>query len=525
MKTAENNRLGPAVVLVAERTLSAGYKALFEGILATMQTTQVPQLAMRMLLSPPARVDYQGRAVTAPLGIRRVESALLAATPLTDRDVVCTTPEALGKVLGPWTKIVAVSSGDPLGGGMSNTTTRSFWKGQLYTKFWTAQLLEAVRAAKEKYHFHVVAGGAGAWQWAANQDQARQSGIDTICQGNFESAGPKLFMDILAGLAVPAHVSWPGTSCSQIQPIRGASTMGVIELTRGCGNGCVFCASGRGEMEHLPAETILADVRTNARLGQASIVSSSEDFFRYGSVGGKVNFESLRSLLEAMRRQESLRFMQIDHGNISSVMQFSEDQLVEIRRLLTWQSRTDYLWVNMGIESANGLLVQANGPGKLGPYRPEDWEDLARQAADRMTRAGFFSVFSVILGLPGETPDDISRTLKLVGQLTREQAVIFPIFYEPIGPGLGKPFTLADMRADHLELYRTCYENNFKRVPKLFWDNQRAAGVGFAKRALLQVLGLGETRAWRRNFARLDKQLAAKSAGRQSAGQSAPARP
>ena len=282
--------------------------------------------------------------------------------------------------------------------------------------------------------------------------------------------------------------------------------LGIIELSRGCGRGCKFCTMADKKMEHLPPDTIIADLETNIANNITAVVSGSEDFFRYGSTGLKPDFDKLQNLLQQMRQIKNLFFMQIDHANITSVMQLTEEQLREIRKLLTWNKKTDYLWVNMGVESANGNLVAANCPGKISPFRPEDWQDLVRQTAELMTRTGFFSVFSVILGLPGETPDDISKTLELVKYLGTKKAVIFPIFYEPLS--LDQPrFSLDNMKSYHLELYRTCYEINFKMVPRLFWDNQKAGGVSWTKRALMQLLGKREMATWRRTFDRIQKQL------------------
>ena len=137
-----------------------------------------------------------------PLGLRRVESALLNELNLSSDNIVCVTPESLPRLIGDWTKLVIVSSSDPLGRGMSNTTTSSFWSGRLYTEYWTDKMMIRLAGLKAKHNFKIMAGGAGSWQWHQDLEVCRRHGIDAIWEGYFEEGGPE-FVDHLLKDSMP----------------------------------------------------------------------------------------------------------------------------------------------------------------------------------------------------------------------------------------------------------------------------------------------------------------------------------
>lgn len=488
---------GTPVVLTADRTLMAGYEILLDGMMAAGETTATPVWLGAALLLPPAQ-RRDGRAVRAPLGLRRIEAALLAGG-FTPSEVVVSTEDDLARHIGPDTRVIAISAGEPGGRGMSSTTMTAVAGGEIYPAVMFRRLLRRVHALRPPVA-KVILGGPGAWQLAGDAQARAALGIDHVVIGYAEGNAATVVRALLAGEALPPVLAGERVPAEGIPPIHGAAALGAVELSRGCGLGCGFCTLNRESMTHLPVETILADARTNLAAGATSLSLLSEDAFRYGADGLIPHPEALINLLRTLRALSGVRLLQFDHANLCTVARYADDELRAVRDLMVGDTGGAMPWLNVGVETAAGPLLRANGGLAKMHRHVDDWGDFAAEQIRRLLDAGFFPLISLQVGLPGETEEDVRRTLRWVAQWRGARVNLFPMLHAPIDGAT--PVTAESLHPWHWELIRACYDFNFAWTPALYADNQRAAGVAWSRRLLVRLLAPAKTWLWKALFAR-----------------------
>lgn len=488
---------GAPVVLTADQILMAQHRLLLDGMLAASQTTTSPEPLLRGLLLPSSPHDpATGRAVLAPLGLRRVEAALLRDG-LSRADVAIADERHLDRVVGPETRVVALATGDPLGLGMSSSTMTAVAGGRIWTEMLFQRVLARVRAAIQAVGSpaRIVVGGPGAWQLAQHPERMEPMGIDHIICGYCEANVTGLLRQVMSGISLPPVLPGEPPLVADIPPIVGPATMGAVELSRGCGLGCEFCTLAGVAMGHLSLDSILADAQTNLAGGNENLALLSEDSLRYGARGVHCRPEALLELAWHLRSLRGVRLLQVDHVNVASVDQFGAGELRTLHDLLAGEEG-GLCWVNIGVESASGRLVEAlGGRPKMGGVPAEEWGRFAGEQLRRLCKAGFLPLTSLVIGVPEETSEDLQTTLNWVRSLQDLRLTVFPVLYAPVDGS--PPPTPQSLSKLHWQLLRECYALNFRHMPALYWDNQTRGGVPRSKCLGFQILGKGQVAQWK----------------------------
>ena len=259
-----------------------------------------------------------GTAVRTIYGLRKVEALLTDA--FGDDAVAVAHYDMLDRVIGPDTKIVAVSTMDPMGLAYVSTTYNSLigFGGEALNAAEFKRLIK--HPAIQWYKPTIVVGGAGSWQIAeAGMQQAL--GVDVLFQGEGEDDLVPLFARLLHGETVPPIVVAKKPDRSHIPLIKHAASYGMVEITRGCGRGCQFCSPTNRTKYSVPLPFIMKEVAVNVASGSRSIFTVTEDIFLYKSKSNFVpNRPAIVELYKSIAAYPGVENILLSHASLAPVI-------------------------------------------------------------------------------------------------------------------------------------------------------------------------------------------------------------
>ena len=463
------------------------------------------------LLADAPKLDENGRPIRVPYGLRKIEAGLVKSVGRENVEVV--DPRHLERHVTEDTEIVGVNSMDPLGLGpvsMSFTVGGSLTP---YTKFMFLDLMRRIK--KLDGDFKVAMGGPGAWQFDHKPGQQEQLGIDTIVQGEVDHLIGGIFERIANGESPPSVRFENGTapSVEEIPKIIGASMDNMVEVMRGCGRGCDFCEVTRRRVRFFPLDYIADEVAQNVKAHRGgSIQLHADDIFLYQLEDRRTlqpNEDALKGLFQHVMNQPGVTHCYPTHGTVSAAS-VNPALISDLSRIVR-AGPDKWVGIQCGAETGSPKLARNVLSRKAAPFSPDEWPDLVVNGVEIFNRNYWFPAFTVIMGLPGETPDDAWMTVEMIDrmeQIPNNHFIVAPLTFVPVGALKGAEFFNPEEMLDEARLnvaYRA-WRHDVLEMDRNLWRFMslpgplRAAIAGVARFGGRYVLNMLERYAAKRGF-------------------------
>jgi hypothetical protein len=397
-------------------------------------------------------VEYNddGSARSMPAGIRVLETSLLRRFPRAD--VVCCYPADLDRFVGPNTRVVAVSTHNPLGVTFAaGVYTSIFGSSRMpINSHYSRELFAAIKANPHRDRFQVIVGGSGGWQIDQTNSYEELS-VDCIVEGRSESIETlALFEKALRSEPLPRRidVQHPKERDGILFPDT-RTTFGVVEMTTGCGRRCQFCLPDLNPQIDLPKDKIMEAVRANVRDGNKQISLATEDMFIWGQVHTSTPFyfpnrEALLDLYSSIVHTPGVEQHVLSHATMAPavvdpvlIKKLSELLLAKSPiHLKTLSSHPQHkaLVPLIGLETGSVRMAKQIMPSKGVPFPIEEWPSVVVQGLKILNDNNWFPAITLIVGNPGETDEDCRETLDLIYEVERRGLFAFfiPSVFTPL---------------------------------------------------------------------------------------------
>ncbi len=451
------------VLLTADRTLMSNYhQNEFLGFGTCAPPNFIPEWLYSYLFFPPLETS-EGQPWTAPYGLRKTEAQLLKEGFKVDT----ISPNYLEDALKD-AKVLGIHAMDPFGLGPASTTLASIFKKEPYlAKYFQALLKDpAVRRAKEN-GLKVIIGGPGAWQFKYREKSVKDLDIDCVLEGEGENVVGKLFRAAIEGQELPRHYEVgvdEAPSLEEIPDIVQPSINGLIEIGRGCCRGCQFCNVTLRPLRWFPIEKIDHELDVNLSSGKVTgACLHAEDVMLYGSNNTVPNEEKLLKLHETViKKVDGISWSHCSVAAVtSSPKLFSKLSEIILQRQTWWG-------VEVGIETGSPEVAKKIMPAKAHPFKADDWHDVVVNGLGLMHDNKLVPACTLIVGLPDEREEDVSKTMDLIDDLKDMRSLIVPLFFVPLGKLTNEDwFTETKLSKQHRDLLIRCAEHDFRWVDNL----------------------------------------------------------
>jgi hypothetical protein len=435
--------------------------------------------------------EDDGSARYMPAGVGVLETAL--KVDFAADDIAVCYPDDLEKFVGPRTKVIAVSTHNPLGVTFAaGVYTSIFGSSKMpINSFYSRQMFMKIKECPYRPGFKVIVGGSGGWQ-ISQTNMFEELSVDCVVDGRAESSDTMgLFHKAIGGgnLDREVTVNHPLDRDSILFPTRRTS-FGVVEMTTGCGRRCNFCVPDLNPQIDLPKDKILDAVRVNVNKGNKQISLATEDMFIWGQVRTDIPFffpnrEALVDLYTEAANVPGVEQFGLSHSTIAPavvdpimIRQISEAVLDKSPIHLPTVSKhpkKKALVPLIGLETGSVRLAKKIMPSKGVPFPIDEWPSIVIEGLATMNANNWYPMMTLIVGNPGETDDDVKATLDLIYEMERRHlfAFLVPSVFTPLHDtrmekekGVTETRKLSPLQ---WQLIMKCWKNNLRPGQYSWW--------------------------------------------------------
>jgi MiaB-like tRNA modifying enzyme len=179
--------------------------------------------------------------------------------------------------------------------------------------------------------------------------------------------------------------------------------VGIVQIAKGCLGRCTYCITrlARGPLTSFPQDEIHKKISAFVEAGAFEIQLTAQDVSAWGQDKG----QTLPDLLTGICTLQGNYRIRVGMMNPATVIGIL-DELVN-----AFKSEHLFRFLHLPVQSGSDRILKRMGRD----YAVQDFEDII--SAFRKRYPGINVSTDVIVGFPGETGDDFSRTLDLIGRI------------------------------------------------------------------------------------------------------------